>query len=525
MITPRQLSTILVSGNRDALIAAIAGFAMILLLCRHSGIGLSPDSIVYLSTAQNIHDHALINDYTNQPLMDFPAGYPIFLSIFIFLTGHSVIWFGPMLDGLLFGLLIWLCGWMMDRFSRPSRWYKWPLLVFLFLSPCLLEIYSMIWSETLFLVLSIIFMIGCHHYFQTHSIRMLLGIAVIAGLSCVIRYAGISIIMMGGLLMLCDSRLRWGARKIGHMAIFGAIAVLFPALNLYRNYRITDTLAGYREKAIRSLGTNIHDTGSIFCDWLPFFDGRYAWATVIALIFMIGITAIFIRRLIKKTNFFSYDTIGISYFVTYAAFILFTASVSRFQQLDSRLLSPLFIPWLWGSTVWIPAVTSRLSRRTWKIIAAAALSLAGVCFLYGEYNTFEFNWEGIKYAGIPGYTEDSWQQSPTMAYVRAHKAGLEKQGAIYSSSTDGLWFLANVPAELMPHLETQEDIDYMMRHDHFIVIWFDDSVNTDLIDVNYIKKYKQLTGELHFEDGAIYYFQTPPHPAGTNASPGTAPAH
>lgn len=518
MITPRKLSDILFSGNRDALLVAIAGFAMIQLLSRHGGIGLSPDSIVYLSTAQNIHDHGLINDFTNQPMMDFPAGYPIFLSGLILLTGHSVPWFGPTLDGLLFGLLIWLCGWMMDRFSRPSRWYKWPLLIFILLSPCLLEVYSMIWSETLFLVLSLLFMMGCHCYFQTHSIRVLLGIAVIAGVSCVIRYAGISIIGMGGLLMLCDGRLRWGPRKIGHLLLFGSVSILFPALNVCRNWRVTGTFTGYREKAIRSLGANLHDAGSVFCDWLPFFNERYGWATVISLLFVLGITGIFIRRLVKRTNFFSYDTIGISYFIAYAVFILYTASVSRFQQLDSRLLSPLFIPWLWGGTVWIPAVTARLATRPRKIASAAALTLAGCCFLYGECAAFQFNWEGIKYAGIPGYTEDTWQQSATMRYVKAHKAELEAKGIIYSSSTDGLWFLANVPAELIPHLETQEDIDYMMRQDHFTVIWFDDSVNTDLIDVNFIRKHKELVGELHFDDGAIYYFRTAP---GQNSPPGS----
>jgi hypothetical protein len=75
-----------------------------------------------------------------------------------------------------------------------------------------------------------------------------------------------------------------------------------------------------------------------------------------------------------------------------------------------------------------------------------------------------------------------------------------------------LWFLANVSAELIPHLETQEDIDYMMRRDHFTVIWFDDSFNDDLIDVNFIRKHKELAGELHFDDGAIYYFRTPKTP-------------
>ena len=512
MIKSRQLNDRIFAGNRDALLVAIAGFALIQLLARHSGIGLSPDSIVYLSTAQNIHDHGLINDYTNQPMMDFPAGYPIFLSGLIFLTGHPVTWFGPVLNGLLFGLLIWLCGWMMDRFSSPSRWYKWPLLIFLLLSPCLLEVYSMIWSETLFLVLSVLFMIGCHRYFRTHSTLALLGIAVIAGLGCLTRYAGISIIMMGGGLMICDGRLRWGGKKIGHILLFLAVAVLFPALNIYRNWRVTETFTGYREKAIRSVGDNLRGAGGVFCDWLPFFNEHYALATIVALLFIFGITGIVLYRLIKKANFFTYDTIGISYFVAYAVFILYTASVSRFQPLDSRLLSPLFIPWIWGSTIWMPAVIRRLRSRPVASTTRIILVAAAVCFFYGEYNSFQENWEGIKYAGIPGYTEDSWQQSATMGYVKAHKAELEGQGTIYSSCTDGLWFLARVPAELMPHLETQEDIDYMMRHDHFTVIWFNDSYNNDLIDVNFIKKQKELVGERHFDDGAIYYFRSPQTP-------------
>ncbi|HXD79417.1 MAG TPA: hypothetical protein VN616_16485 [Puia sp.] len=516
MMRLRRIGTTLFSQNKDALLVAIAGFAMIQLICRHSGIGLSPDSIVYLSTAQNIHDHALINDYTNQPMMDFPAGYPIFLSGLIYLTGHPVTWFGPVLDGFLFGLVIWLAGWMMDRFTRPSRWYKWPVLLFLLLSPCLLEIYSMIWSETVFILLSLFFMIACHRYFRTHTIPSLILSAAIAGISCTIRYAGISIIAMGGLLMVCDARLSWSWRKLAHMALYVVIAFLFPALNVYRNWRVTGTFAGYREKAIRSLGANLHDTGSVFCDWLPFFDGHYGAATAIALVFILGIAALFTYRLVKRTNFFSYDTIGISYFVTYSVFIVGIASVSRFQQLDSRLLSPLFIPWLWGSTCWIPTVATRLParpKRSWAVALPAVVLVASAgCFLYGEYDTFEANWEGIRDAGIPGYSEDSWQQSATMAYVKSHKAELEREGTIYSSSTDGLWYLAGVPAELMPHRETQEDIDYMMQEDHFTVVWFDDSMNIDLIDVNFIKKRKQLAREMHFDDGAIYFFRTPKTP-------------
>src|SRR6202000_2608204 len=132
------------SENYDAVVAAIAGFCIIQVLCQHGGIGISPDSVVYISTAGNIHDHGRINDFTNMPIMDFPAFYPIFLSGLIFLTGHGVMVFGPLLNGFLFAGIIWVSGWLMDHFSFPSKIYKWVLLVCIVLSPCLLEVYSMI---------------------------------------------------------------------------------------------------------------------------------------------------------------------------------------------------------------------------------------------------------------------------------------------------------------------------------------------------------------------------------------------
>jgi hypothetical protein len=60
----------------------------------------------------------------------------------------------------------------------------------------------------------------------------------------------------------------------------------------------------------------------------------------------------------------------------------------------------------------------------------------------------------------------------------------------------------------------------MMKEDHFTVIWFDDAINDDLIDIDYMHARKQLVRELHFKDGAIYFFKTAPP-----ADPTGAPAH
>ena len=506
----RNLRSLLISGDLDAFLVAIAGFIIIQLFCAYGGIGVSPDSVVYISTAQHIHDQGVINDFTNLPLMDFPAGYPIFLTGLIFLTGHSVMTFGPVLNGLLFALLILLCGWMMNRFSHRSRGYTLVLLVLIAGSPCLLEVYSYIWSETLFLVLSVLFMIGCYRYFQTHALSWLLFIGMVAGLACVTRYAGISLAGMGGLLMLCDNRLRWGRKKLGHMGLFAAVPVLFLALNLYRNLRLTHTLTGYREKGITPLSLNIHDFGSVVCDWLPFLGNRYRSAGGIAIFFIVLITGIFLYRLARRKGFISYDTIGLSYFVVYTAFILFSATVSRFQQLDSRLLSPLFLPWLWGSTCWIPGALGRSAAR-WKKTAVFLSLAVAACFLYGEILAFRENWSGIHDAGIPGYTENDWRNSETMAFVREHSDSLRnlpRLGTLYSDAFEGLWFLAGVKSDLLPHKDDADDIRYMLKEPRFTIIWFDDAVNTDLIGIDFLKTQKILVREMHFDDGAIYYFET-----------------
>ncbi len=94
-----------------------------------------------------------------------------------------------------------------------------------------------------------------------------------------------------------------------------------------------------------------------------------------------------------------------------------------------------------------------------------------------------------------------------MAYVHEHRDSLQNAGTVYSDAFEGLWFLGGgLRAELIAHKDNPEDIRYMMKEDHFTVIWFDDSINDDLIDIDYMRARKQLVRELHFKDGAIYFF-------------------
>src|SRR5262245_60705230 len=73
--------------NIDSLIAAAAGFFIIFLFTRHSGIGICPDGVVYTTAAENLRATGKYIDFTHGPVIDFPAFYSIFLSGLIWLTG------------------------------------------------------------------------------------------------------------------------------------------------------------------------------------------------------------------------------------------------------------------------------------------------------------------------------------------------------------------------------------------------------------------------------------------------------
>jgi hypothetical protein len=489
----------------DSFIAAVIGYLVIQLWARHSGIGVSPDSVVYMSTAANIRHHGAIHDFTGTPMMDFPAGYPVFLSGVMLVTGLEPMQFATVLNGLLFGTLIFLSGWMMERFSHHNRVYKIILLSIIILSPCLLEVYSMVWSETLFLLLSLLFIRVARRYHLTHSIEAMALLGVIAAVACVTRYAGVSLVLLGGFLMITDRGTTWG-KKVVHIILFGLISISLAALNVYRNHLVTGTLTGYREKAVASLGKNLEYFGSVFCDWLPFFDDPYKYPALVGVVCLLVCLAAYLYRLIRQHDEYSYDQIATSYFLVYAFFLLIIASVSRFQHLDSRLLSPLFIPWLWGSSSWIPSVMARVEQRKRRWLAGLAL-VGAACMEYGQWDLYKFNWNGIQYAGIPGYTEDSWTKSPTMDFVKKNQEAMLSV-PVYSNAYEGIWFFTGLVVDLIPHKDLPWDIKDLMKEDHFYVVWFDDALNTDLLTIETISQSKHLEKEYHFNDGAVYYFTT-----------------
>jgi hypothetical protein len=104
-----------IKKNIDSIVAAVAGFIIIFLFTRHGGLGVWPDSVVFLSTAENLHANSKLADFAQNAVVEFPAFYPYFLNALILITGLKPLVFAPVLNAMLFALIIYLSALLSDK--------------------------------------------------------------------------------------------------------------------------------------------------------------------------------------------------------------------------------------------------------------------------------------------------------------------------------------------------------------------------------------------------------------------------
>jgi hypothetical protein len=495
----RRLSTI----HGDTVIAALAGAFIIFLYTRHSGIGVSPDAVTYMSAAQNFHNHGRLNYYNGLPVVDFPVFYPVLLSIGIFLTSLNPVSFAPELNAILFAVVILATGYIMTRFRNYYPWYKRIVLSCIVLSPGLLEVYSMLWSETVFIALLLLFFMAFHRYLQSRSLASLLIMTLFAALAADTRFIGITLILSAGLFLLAEPG-RPISNKWRPILLFSLGSLTLLGWNLVRNYLEMRLLTGSREKALNSLGTNLSFFGKVIGEWMiPVSLSRQL--SILLAIFILSILILLLGiQLLKRSSWGSYERLALMFTTVYCVSMIIISTTSRFENLDSRLLSPVFIPLIW-SLSW------PFHQKRWKEVTVnrRVIYLAAGCIFFAmvQFNQLSQdyeNYDGIKDAGVPGYNEDDWQQSPTIAYLKMHPQIFRKGYTVYSDADDAIFYLTGHQANILPHKDSPKEIMAMLCDPRYYVVWFTDGYDPDLINLTKLLSRQHLVCLGHFEDGSVY---------------------
>jgi hypothetical protein len=487
----------------DTIIAAIIGFYAIHLFTSYSGVGISPDSIMYASAANNIQAHFTLITFNKTPLVFFPVFYPFFLGVIQFITKVDSFTAGSVINSCLFATVILITGWLLAKFITHSRIYKWLILIAIILSPALLEIYSFLWSETLFILEVMLFILNYHHYLQKQTTNRLLIIALVAALACITRYAGITLIGTGALMLLLDNKLTLN-KKIKHILLFCFLSASLLAINLIYNRLSAGLSTGTREPSITSLGENMYYAGTVFSDWgaLGSFADHYAVPITAVIIFLL-IGILIFKALKGQIN--SYENIIIAFTIVYGLFIILLATFSRFERINSRLLSPMFIPLLISSTSWVPDVLKMVKSKAKYVLSGLAI----IMMLAFEYFTLKIDldrYDDQMDYGVPGYSDDSWNTSPFVEFLRSHKHIFKPDVPIYTDADEAVYFFTGMSSTIVPHHFFQKHVDDFFKVKHYYYIWFKTLDNKELINIHDIQKVEKLKLLYDLKDGAIYEY-------------------
>ena len=490
--------------NLDVLIAAVLGFVVIYLFTRYNGIGISPDAIMYTSAARSFHDHGTLHTFLNQPIVDFPIFYPVFLALVYLISGVDPIAAGTVVNGLLFAGLLFMSGWLMQKFAPGRLLYKWVVLIFILLAIPLLEIFTYLWSETLFTFLVLVFFVAFSNYINKRTITALIIAALVAALTSITRYAGVTVIGTGGLLLLIDRQTAFKKRLLP-ILIYSITASSFLAANLIRNRILNGNSTGPREASVTSFGQNLSYFGSVISGWFSFPVAAYSSSVWIgALIIVVLISALLYHTFRKNLN--NYLVLAITFSLVYALFLTVSASFSRFEQINDRLLAPLYVPLTWALTWWVIHLPVSWPRMR-KLPVYIVFALGAIWIEYRIYKIDYQRYDDQFDYGMPGYKDDSWKTSATVSYIKKHPEFFKVTAPIYSDAPEAVYlFTGQNGIKLLPHRYFPATVIKFFALNHYYIIWFNELDNPELININYIGRKKTLKKLQQFTDGALYEY-------------------
>ena len=537
------------------LAAAIAAFAT------REGSGLTPDSRGYLLVAEQIHLGngltMLDGDGKKVPLTHCPPQYPLMLWAGGTMAGggaggagasfeQAAAGAGRAMGIALFALNVALVGMIAWRASRGSAGAATATLLAAGLTAFALDIllvHSMVWTEPMFILATFGALYFLGRFIDGGGRGMLILSAIFAAMSFGTRYAGASLVLTCGLLLMFGHPRRTWVQPFVDAFIHGAISCFLMFAFLARNAASTRDADGHAFAVHLPNRSDLKNSLITVAGW--FFPAWPSDATpVILIVAMMGLgllVAVAVlgfllvsarrgRAMMKAEHAIEPAATtapatapgagmrrAIVWFLPiYIGFVL--VSVSFFDAhvpLDRRILSPVHVALIVLVAVAVatsPAWSAR-TRRTGVIIIALLIAFHGV--------------RAVQWAAAAptsrhlGYANREWRSSPTMAAVEK----LPNDLTIFSNGVDAIYLRANRFARPLPKVNdpTKAARDpkfrkYMIGLREYLetnggyVVYFNDIPRAYIVSADELLDFIPMEKISAFPDGAIY--RRPPNPPG-----------
>lgn len=457
------------------ILPALAG-AGIAWWCMSSGVGISPDSVIYLSAADSfsvgkglkpIASHFFPNVSAGEPLVSFPPVYPLLLSLSNMVNGNQLSGV-RYLHSLLFAANIFLVGLIVYLATARSALASLVGTLLFVSSPRILEIHAMAWSEPPFILFILLAAFLLMRHFATPHYLLLVGASLSAGLAITTRYAGVTILPPMIITILFFDRGSLKTRIRDCLMILG-IGIFPLAVWLLRN-RIVAGSATHRSLAFHPLEISEFNgiVNSLLAFWVPFPVSVYLKMVFLffgGALVLAGIVLAFKNRRREQSEKINagMQMFAAVFITTYLLFLCtYNSLMNPLVDLLPRVLSPVYAPGI-ILLICVAYKLSRLGNRNtlwWGFIVLSSV-LISVNAKHAISSAAERHNEGS------GYGSRAWAGSKSIEYLKT-SADFR---TTYSNGIDAIYFLTRRNALRIParvdlatgknYSDFEQEIDYV----------------------------------------------------------------
>ena len=414
------------------------------------------DSATYVSAARNFSrglGFVIVNSNGSQThVTEFPPFYSIFLSFFLGNgddPNHSLRWVNVSLYIIfliVFGVILYI--------TTVSNLASLAGMLFCATSPVLIEIFSGVMSETLFLPLLCTMLMLVLIYFRNGKLSVLILLTAFSCLLPITRYAGslFVVVLALAILLFSDGSFLTRLRKT---LIYASTALLPVSIWLMRLYLSFNKVGGKSLKIdlslLQSLLQSFAAEFNVIRTWLPYY-GVYSTPPIDQIIqwgFFLVFLALIISLLIRyraKSDMRSMDLKKFLFYISiinlcaYLAFIALTHSIT-IPQIDiiDRMLAPV-IPFF--VIIFALAIEKQAAnRKSVSLIILVLISLAMLRFNYMRTLSYANEMQ----ANGHGYSARQYQESGIIREIQAIPA---EQRMVSNAASFVLYYTNRFPIQI-----------------------------------------------------------------------------
>ncbi len=400
------------------------GIGLGCLIVTRYGMGITSDSVGFVAASRSLIQLKGYSFWTVGSYLIYVP--PLFITMIAFfaLFGMEATTSASIINISSFGLIIFLSGYLFRK-TLKSRFFAVIGAMLVLVSLPLITSCTILWTEGLFTVLTIAFILLLPKFFVKKSTPALFLIGFIASAAFFTRYVGFNLIILFLILVICCTPHLSLRKKLSSIILFSVITCIPTTIWLVRNYLISGTLTGQRTPSVTSFLYNTLCSFKAMGYWIfPFnLSSELKILGVILLTLFVLYKSVYCfviyiksKRSIELQNIYLLSS-GVILFV-YITSIITSATITFIDDVGDRYLVPIYPYVILFFLLAIKNITDKLKKAIKKkhLMTFIVTVLCIVFVIASARKTRKYFYKQVK-NGNRGYSGSTFRNSQTIKWL------------------------------------------------------------------------------------------------------------